>query len=1125
MGTTREQLSRSHDVTVIGGGPVGCVTAIAHAEQGANVLLLEARSAVPTRFAGEWLHPPGVDVLDRLGVERPATTADIPQGRGFVVFPDDGSYPIVLDYPDAQRGFSAEHASIVTALWDSAKARERVTFVPSARVTFLEDQALGVEIPGRPGTERILSGRIVGADGRSSVTRKKLGLETDRQLLSYMAGVHLEDVELPFEGFGHVLLGGPGPALVYRIDERRARVCLDVPVYHLKVRQRASYLWDAYSPVLPEALRPAFHKALSERPIAWAANQVTPRRHFGRDPLALVGDAVGHYHPLTAVGMTLGFLDGECLARNDNVADYQRERLAQGRVPELLANALYEVLSFYDDETVAVRQSVYALWRGSDDERQRTMRLLSSGDADPTSFSMAFGKVLARAARQIVGQGVASREWRHGVRVLGHLGQRLGWLASQALPEVIPALPQGPWKFGELWDSFQFHRRRRPSSPKSSRGRRPSRQQAPEAADAWKRGAEALVRQQHEDGSWNGEVVWCPMLAAQYALTHELLGRPLSDDRRESLLRGFRSSQLGSGAWGIHETSEPYLFTTVLVYSAARFLGEPADGPLLRRAGQWIAAQGGARSVPTWGKFWLAMLGLFEWRGVNPLLPEVWLLPRWFPLHPSRFYCHTRLIYSAMAYIWGHKPARPADALTGALRSELFPAGYDAVDFRRAASELREEEVYAPPSALLKLSYAACQVVEKLHRKGTRAQLLEGLLEQIRYDVESTSYRNLSPVNGLLNIISLWLHDPSDPAIEQCFEGLEEWIWEDAAGLRVAGARSDVWDTAFAIQALASGPEVPEAPLQAARSWLAEQQVRESVPDIDRYHRVDPRGGFGFSPAWHSWPVSDCTAEALHALLDDPATPRARMIDAARFILSCQNPDGGFGSYERRKSRVGLEWLNPAEMFGNSMTEKSYTECTAASLGALAAFRKKHPGLLDGTINPAIERAASFLRVRQRPEGDWPAAWAINAVYGTLFGIKGLLAAGFAPTDPAIRKACTWLIERQREDGGWGEDARGCLSGEYVEARDSAVVCTSWALLALLEAHSPEWDAIQKGARFLLSMQQADGSWPKQEGAGIFFNTAVLDYTLYKSYFPVWALGLYERRRSQRALLDVPVDD
>ena len=32
----------------------------------------------------------------------------------------------------------------------------------------------------------------------------------------------------------------------------------------------------------------------------------------------------------------------------------------------------------------------------------------------------------------------------------------------------------------------------------------------------------------------------------------------------------------------------------------------------------------------------------------------------------------------------------------------------------------------------------------------------------------------------------------------------------------------------------------------------------------------------------------------------------------------------------------------------------------------------------------------------------------------------------------------------------------------------------------------------------------------------MFFRTALLDYTLYRQYFPLWALSLYEKRRSER---------
>ena len=76
--------------------------------------------------------------------------------------------------------------------------------------------------------------------------------------------------------------------------------------------------------------------------------------------------------------------------------------------------------------------------------------------------------------------------------------------------------------------------------------------------------------------------------------------------------------------------------------------------------------------------------------------------------------------------------------------------------------------------------------------------------------------------------------------------------------------------------------------------------------------------------------------------------------------------------------------------------------------------------------------------------------WGVNFIYGTMFGIQGLLAATNTANDPAIRKACDWLIRKQRPDGGWGEHFQGCLSSEYVEHSESQVIQTAWAMMALL---------------------------------------------------------------------------
>jgi squalene cyclase len=69
---------------------------------------------------------------------------------------------------------------------------------------------------------------------------------------------------------------------------------------------------------------------------------------------------------------------------------------------------------------------------------------------------------------------------------------------------------------------------------------------------------------------------------------------------------------------------------------------------LLRTVAQ-IHEYGGATYITSWGKFWLSVLGVYEWQGQNPLNPEMWLLPYsgWTGVgwvHPGRFWCHCRMV-------------------------------------------------------------------------------------------------------------------------------------------------------------------------------------------------------------------------------------------------------------------------------------------------------------------------------------------------------------------------------------------------------------------------------------------------------------------------------------------------
>ncbi len=1109
-----------YDVVIVGAGPVGSLCALAHARKGARVALLEANPNASKRMAGEWLHPPAVRMLREVGIRldaQPRSTI----GKGFVVFPEDGSEPIMLPYPEGLHGLACEHAAIVSNLREAIENEPGVDFITYARVRTVEDERGTFSRNGS--AETVTAARIVGADGRASIVRRSLGLSVKPKTCSRMVGVTVGGVDLPLEGYGHVLCGGPGPILMYRVGEHYVRVIVDVPSDGWTPGDRVGFISDAYAGLLPEKLRAAFVEALRTGQCHTAANELSPRVTYGTPRRVLIGDAAGHYHPLTAVGMTLGFGDALALAESKDFHDFTTKRFYATQTPELLAMELYEVFADHRAEVVAVRHAIYRRWRTNSSFRNRTMRLLACEDMSLSRMALAGCAMVVRAVAGEIPRSFNQYAWCRARDVVQALAVRLAWLLRGVI-HLRKAKGEGGEKEEQTRDTLAHALLVSiPSSISQHQPIRPKEVVSPDAGPALRNASARLLYLQDEDGAWEGEMVWCPMLTAQYVLLHHILERPLEPGRRRRVLRSFERTRLEGGTWGLHEHSPPNLFVTTLVYVAARVLGIERDDPLVEPARRFLQAEG-VLGIPSWGKFWLALLNLYDWRGINAVLPELWSLPRWIALHPSNWYCHTRLIYMAMAAIYPHGFRTPVTSLIAALREELFPQGFANVDFSAGRNRLRGADLYARPSAWLRVGYGFARLFERFHNTRLRARCMDAIIRQIKWELHTTSHTSISPVSGLLNILALWLHDPNDPDCRQALAQLEGWIWEDEEdGTRVTGARSASWDTGFALQALATVPKLDGVrnALRRGADFLRSQQIGASFEGFREAYRNDPKGGWCFAGVWHGWPVTDCTAEAVLGILaaDREATSTAALDNAVRFMLRGQNHDGGFGSYEAQRSLFGLEWLNPAEMFGDSMTEHSYVECTASCLAALAACREHFPDITNRAMTSAMSRADAWLRRTQASDGSWRGVWGVQFIYGTFFGIRGLLAAGARPGDPALRLACRWLLDRQRSDGGWGEHHSGCMTGRYVAHEESQVIHTAWALIALLEAGDSNWSTIARGARFLLSTQDADGAWPKQDMAGVFFRTALLDYVLYRQYFPLHALGLYEQRR--RARLDL----
>lgn len=644
-----------------------------------------------------------------------------------------------------------------------------------------------------------------------------------------------------------------------------------------------------------------------------------------------------------------------------------------------------------------------------------------------------------------------------------------------------------------------------------------------------------LTGKQNKQGWWEGEVVWCPMILAQYIIVQRLLGRSLTAHQREGMIRHFAATRTRDGGWGLHPESPACVYTTALGYVALRLLGLPPEEPLVAPARTWLrSSPGGLLAIPTWGKFWLSMIGLYDYRGMNPIQPELCLPPGWLPVHPERLYCHTRYIYLAMAYLYGSRFSSNLGPVTAELRRELYAQEYEHIDFAAHRFHVAETDLFAPPHSLLRMLQRAMHAYERVHSVRWRRRALAYCFDRILFEQRSSRYHAISPVNGLLNCLAIFARNPRHADLASSIEGLENWKWEDdAEGIRYAGARSRTWDTAFAMQALlqdsaAARDAVGE--LRAAYRFLGCEQITEEL-ECPCHERRDPvRGGWCFGDRQHRWPVSDCTAEALTSVLQAHETPGliraeerisdSRLALAAEFILGRQNADGGFSTYERRRGLRLLEMMNPSEMFGNCMTELSYVECTGSCLRALAHFREAFPRFQRRLIDRAIQRGVGFLLRHQNEDGSYTGSWGVCFTYAIFFAIEGLCSAGLLPDHPALVRASQWLVCRQREDGGWGEHYRSCATSHYEEHSQSQPVMTSWSLLALMRLHGVEHPAVKRAISWLQANMQPDGSWRQEQVTGAFFGSAMLDYRLYKSYFPAWACSRYAalvRRRGAGA--------
>lgn len=331
------------------------------------------------------------------------------------------------------------------------------------------------------------------------------------------------------------------------------------------------------------------------------------------------------------------------------------------------------------------------------------------------------------------------------------------------------------------------------------------------------------------------------------------------------------------------------------------------------------------------------------------------------------------------------------------------------------------------------------------------------------------------------------------------------------------------WDTAFTIQALV-GAGLADDPryqpmMEKALRFLESQQFTSHPHGYEQSpvysdpptaktspeagYRQARRGAWGFSTRSQGYTVSDCTSEALKAILELQTLPSStgkgkvfpeimdfeRLRWAADIILTMQNEKtGGIASYEIRRGSEKLEYLNAAEVFGRIMVEYDYPECTTSCVTAMHLFSKAFPTYRAQDIATFRTRAVEWIRTNQRADGSWYGSWGICFTYAAMFALESLKTQGETyGTSERVRRACKFLLDRQNADGGWGESYKSCETGEWCDHPDgSQVVNTAWSVMALLEAGYDDKAVLEKAVALLMKRQQENGEWLQEGIEGVF---------------------------------------
>lgn len=624
------------------------------------------------------------------------------------------------------------------------------------------------------------------------------------------------------------------------------------------------------------------------------------------------------------------------------------------------------------------------------------------------------------------------------------------------------------------------------------------------ARTAAARSAEMLVGRQDPAGYWCGELLADVSLESDYVLLELWLHppehgvwNPPSRRRLEKACNRILSQQMADGGWWIFPNGPADVNSTVKAYTALRLCGYSADAEPLRRARNRILALGGLQACNSYTKINLSLFGLYPRKYVPTIPPELVLLPGGSLYMGGMLYemaSWTRAIVVPLSLVQSIGGVRPA------------PDGLSLDELVRPDRKLglpKRDRFLSP------IFHQVDKFLKFWERRGHRDARIAAVRQAERWMLDRC--RNADGLGAIYPAMQYTVmamealgYPPDHPDFVEARAQFDKLITETETSLYFQPCFSPVWDTAYSAFCLAESGNPNDEALRRAADWLMDKEIRRRGDWSVKRPHLHP-SGWAFEFNNEHYPDIDDTAMVLlgleHCKGSDPERQRAVEARAMAWLKGMQSRDGGFAAFDADNDWGVLNSIPFSDH--NAMLDPTCPDITGRVLEALCRRGAT-------TSDPAIHKAVQYLIDRQEKNGSWYGRWGVNYLYGTFLALRGLHASGFDDPNP-YRRASEWVIGEQNPDGGWGESCLSYVNDDFVGAA-STPSQTAWALLTLHVSGRKDSPQAERGLRYLLDTQSADGQWPEELATGTGFpNVFYMRYTMYRHYFPLWVIGLYAR--------------